>query len=234
MRLHNMLTSAALVTLMMAAISTHSAAGDLLSGVSSTLGGTLGGTSAGTGGGSLASVHADANLGGVSAKADAKLGTSSGKLLDAGVNAKLGHAPKSLNAKAKAEVSRKITARASVLSGKRLLALCVNVGASGCGHAPRTKQLALIKARLNSLSGQRLVDACVSIGGGCGGSLASGGNGSGGGGNGGGGHGGSKGTMLASAGSGKDRDVQITCRSVLSNPVRYEMGMVKLCRKLTQ
>ncbi|WP_421695488.1 hypothetical protein [Aestuariivirga sp.] len=226
---------------MTAALSTQSPAGDLLSGVSS----TLGGTGAGVGKGSVASAHVDANVGGISAKADAKVGTPSGKLLDANVKANVGTAPQSLNAKAKAEIGRKIEARAAVLSNKRLLALCVNVGANGCGHATRTRQLALIKAKVNGLSGQRLATACVAIGGGCGGTLASGGGGNGGGGNGGGGtggggngggsgNGGGTGNMLASAGSDKDRDVQITCRSVLSNPVRYELGMVKLCRKLTQ
>lgn len=251
MRLNNTIISAALITLMTAATATHASAGDLVSGVSNTLGGGGGG-----GGGGLASAHVNANVGGLNAKADAKVGSSTSvtasvgttrtsKVVDADVKANLGTAKGGLSAKARADIAHTIQVRASVLSNKRLLALCINVGATGCGHASRSHQLALIKAKVNGLSGQRLVTACVAIGGGCGARLASGG-GNGGGGNGGGNGGGSggngggsgnghgSGPLLASAGNDKDRDVILTCRTVLSNPVRYERGMVKLCRQMAQ
>jgi hypothetical protein len=204
MRLNNIMKLAALIPLATVAISTSPFAGDLLSGTASTLGNNL------------AAVHVDTNVVGDAAKADVNLGTQG-----------------TLNSKAKVDLARTIHARASLLNNKRLLALCINVGAQGCGSASRTKQLALIQAKVDGLSGQRLVDACVAVGGGCGMALASGGGGTGGGGNTVTTRGGT-GSMLASSGSSKDRDVKFTCRSVLSNPVRYETGLVKLCRQMAQ
>ena len=62
-----------------------------------------------------------------------------------------------------------IDTRLSVLSDKKLLKLCLSVGASGCGDASRAKRISLIDARLKLLSGKKLLALCVSIGGSCGG-----------------------------------------------------------------
>lgn len=256
MRVTRMMASAALITLMAAALPANASAGDLLSGVGARAGAKLGGgsigsvsgdvnvggISAGAGaavGGSSGGVNAkvNASAGGVNAKvnaaagssttATAAVGTVTGKVLDSSVNAAVGTAPRIGGSTGKAKLASTVEAKARLLSAQRLLTLCVTVGAKGCESASRSRQLALIKARLGSLSGRQLLSACVAVGGGCG--------------NGGGrpgpvaGGSGAKAVNLANAsGSDRDREMRISCRRVISQSARYEAGLVQLCRKMLQ
>lgn len=286
MRLTHMMASAALFALTAAAFPANAPAGDLLSGVSGKVDAKIGGgniasvsgdvkaggvsakADAKVGGG--VDAKAGATVGGVNAKVDAKIGssttatatvgTTTGKVLDSRVNASLGSATTgSTGGSSKAKLAGSIEAKAQTLSAKRLLNLCLSVGAKGCESASRSRQLALIKARVGKLSGQQLLSACVAVGGGCGTTLATtpdggiGGGGNGGSGIGGGGGGAGPGTggsgpvaggnsngtggkplSMASAGSDKEREMRVTCRRVMNQPARYETGLVQLCRKLLQ
>lgn len=243
MRFRHMMASAALVALVATAYPASSEAGEILSGVTGTLGG----------GGNLATAKVDAQVGGVNANVDAKVGSTTTATATVGTSsgtaplatAKIGTTSAPLSATARATVTHQITARAQALGPKNLLRLCLAVGAKGCDGATRSHQLALIKAKLGNLSGGQLASACVSVGGNCGAALASSGGSGGGGsgsGSGGGGSGGGTGTGGSSvdghpvnvASSNSDRDMRITCRSVLASPARYESGLVKLCRKIGQ
>lgn len=203
-----------------------------------------------------------ANVGSTTS-ATANIGTTTGnvistKAVDVKADVSLGKPAKPLGGTAaKASVAGKIEARAKLLSPRSLLKLCITVGAKGCDGASRDRQIALIKARIGKLSGRQLASACVSVGGsGCGASLTDpGGGGTGGGGTGGGGgstpvntggggstpgtgtDGGKAGvavSLASASGSDKEREMRITCRSVLGQPGRYETGLVKLCRKMLQ
>lgn len=224
MRLTLVMTSAALIALAATALPAATHAGGLLD------------VNATVGGGSLASANVNANVAGLGADVDARVGTTTGTVVGSTVNASLGTPTSLAGATARADVARTLHAKARVLGPKRLLALCITVGAKGCGGASRDRQLALIDARARVLSGQQLASACVSVGGACGGaspgaikppaagsgspsSSSSGG----------------KGITLASASeSDRDRAMRITCRSVLASPARYEAGLVMLCRKIGQ
>ncbi len=242
MRLMHLMTSAALFALTATVLPDISTAGDLLSGT------------AGIGGGSLADAHVNANVGGLNAQVGAKVGSTTnvtaavgtearpGNVVDARIDANLGASSLSSPA-ARAGAAKTVAVRAEVLSPRRLLTLCINVGGKGCSGASRHQQLAIVKAKLRLLTGAELVSACVAVGGGCGGA----GNGGGGGGNPGGGNGGGGGSGGSGSGSGggstglnlasadtKDRDTVITCRSILASPARYDTGLVTLCRKVVQ
>jgi hypothetical protein len=233
MRLKDMMTSAALFAVTAMALPAVTHAGGLLD------------VDATVGGGSLASAKVNADLGGVGANVNARVGTSTsvnaavgtttGTVVGSTVNATLGSVSGVTGATARADVANIIHARARVLGPKRLLTLCITVGAKGCAGASRSRQLALIDAKVGALSGKQLVSACVSVGGGCGGEPAAAVKPPAGNGNGSGASSGSKGVNLASASDrDKDRDMRITCRSVLASPARYESGLVMLCRKIGQ
>lgn len=218
MRLPLAFGSAALIALMVTADPHSSLAGGLVSGATGSVSGAVGGVSAGVG--------ASVGSGGVSAGA--------GVSVSSGISATIG-ATGTLSAAVKAELAGDIRLRARALGPKRLLALCLSVGAHGCAGASRARQLALIDARLKLLSGKRLARLCVSVGSSCGGAS---GNGSAGGIPG----AGSGGGVIADAGSnsgaqarrsaGGDAEMKLTCRKVLRSADRYEAGLVKLCHEL--
>jgi len=224
MRLTFVMTSAALIALTATTLPAATHAGGLLD-VSATLGG-----------GSLASANVNANVGGIGADVDARLGTTTGTVVGSTVKASLA-APTSLTGvAARADIAKTLHAKARVLGPKQLLALCIRVGAKGCDAATRQRQLALIDARAAALSGQQLANACVSVGGACGGAspgaiappAAGSGSASS-------AASGRKDITLASASdSDRDRAMRLSCRSVLANPARYEAGLAMLCRKIGQ
>ena len=221
MRLKHMMTSAALfaVTAMALPAATH--AGGLLD------------VDATVGGGSLASAKVDANLGGIGANVNARVGTSTsvnaavgtttGTVVGSTVNASLGSVSGVTGATAGPMLPT------SSMPGP---ACWDRSGFSPCASpwVPRdARRLAQPPARPHRrqggvLSGKQLVSACVSVGGGCGGEPAAAVKPPAGSGNGSGASSGLKGINLASASErDKDRDVQITCRKRLRVPVRYEM-----------
>lgn len=216
MRLSHAMASGAMLALMLTLHPQPSMAGELLSGVSTTVGGVTGGLTAGGGTG----VTAQAGVGGSASISVGGTGDGNvkpGSLTTGTVSASL-----------RASLSEDIRMRARLLGKSRLLRLCVAVGAQGCSGASQARQLALVNARLKFLTPRQLASACVAVGGSCGRNAIGGGNGGGGGsGNAGGG------SALANADGGNgDHDMRLTCRSVLTSPVRYEKGLVKLCRKL--
>lgn len=193
------------------------------------------------GGGSLATADVNVDAGrigadarvGASTTTTASIGTTTGTGMGSSVTARVGE-----GATVRADALDAVRARARVQGPKRLLKLCITVGAKGCDGASRSQQLALIDARLGSLSGQQLASACASVGGGCDAAPAGSGAGpaapgtgvalrrtssSAG-----------KTTLAGAADDARDRDQRITCRSILANPARYETGLVKLCRKIGQ
>lgn len=222
MRLTFVMTSAALIALTATTFPAATQAGGLLD------------VSATVDGGSLASAKVNADLGGIGADVDARVGTTTGTVVGSTVTASVGPASTLAGTTARADIARTLHAKARVLGPRQLLALCIRVGAKGCDGASRPRQLALIDARAGALTGQQLASACVSVGGACGGaspasikppaagspSSASSGR---------------KDITLASASeSDKDRAMRISCRSVLANPARYEAGLAMLCRKIGQ
>ncbi|MFN4141621.1 hypothetical protein [Aestuariivirga sp.] len=212
--LFQVLASAALLSLIGAGLPADAQAGQLVSGVT-------------------------AKVGGVSADVGAKVNVGSGKLstdVDANlgnrttVKARIGDTTSSFTAKAR--IARIIDARARLLGPKRLLELCASVGAKSCNGKSRGTQMKLIEARLRLLSGKELARVCVAVGGSCGGTTLSAspapprgdveppsrpGN-----------------LSLASTRGEGAREMRLTCRSILGQPAKYEVGLVKLCRQMLQ
>lgn len=237
MRLTQMMASAALIALAATALPAAHAGG--LLDVDATVGGGSANVNANVG---SIGAKVNASVGGTT-RVDATVGTRTGTVVGSTVKANLGSTSTASGATARADVADTIHAKARLLGPKRLLKLCVTVGAKGCEGASRNRQLALVDAKVGTMSSEQLASACVAVGGGCGGEPASAApppatsppasSGSG------------AGKVAAPASKGlkpvalaagpdKDRDMRITCRSVLASPARFETGLVKLCRKIGQ